>query len=355
MNNTEKTKERSFFSKYLLQILLVIFFIPFIGVLIEDLTGKHLFSLYTFGITDVKDFYTFWIAVFGVIGVAYNISQNQKRIYHQEKQLVNQDKQLEKQQQQIELQKKVERDNRFAKGVELLGNSSESARAGAAYNLYFLAKEFPEEYKDAVFNILCSHIRTMTNKYTYKMKFENKPSNEIQTLMKLLFNNNTLFSNLEPDLFATKLMGAMLNDIDLSKVIFSKAYLSKADLSRVNLSKAKLSKTKLNGAKLSKVNLSMALMYKADLTGARLIDANLYGAYLLKAHLTNADMSYANLQQANLENADLKNAILWGASLQYANLRGADLRCADLLLADLRNANLEGADLRGAAIEHAIR
>ena len=65
----------------------------------------------------------FWISLFGVFGVVYNISQNQKRITQQEKQL--------------QAQTISENNTRFAKGVELLGNSQESTRIGGIYTLFF--------------------------------------------------------------------------------------------------------------------------------------------------------------------------------------------------------------------------
>lgn len=85
-----------FFRENLLYTLLFLFFIPFVVVLFYHITGVSVGQLYTFGIPDLKDFYTFWIATFGVIGVAYNISLNQKRITHQEKQISQQNEQLDK-------------------------------------------------------------------------------------------------------------------------------------------------------------------------------------------------------------------------------------------------------------------
>jgi hypothetical protein len=141
---------------------LILFLSPFIGAAIYEISeGK----LITFGIDNLKDFYTVWIALFGSVAVAFGIYQTNKRISRQKKQL---------------------RDSRFSTGVDLLGNASESARTGGAYNLYFLACEFPEQYKESVVEILCAHIRTITSTPEYQQNFKDKPSNEIQTILNLL-------------------------------------------------------------------------------------------------------------------------------------------------------------------------
>lgn len=273
-----------FFRENLLYTLLFLFFIPFVVVLFYHITGVSVGQLYTFGIPDLKDFYTFWIATFGVIGVAYNISLNQKRITHQEKQISQQNEQLDKQQEQIELQSKVQRDNRFAKGLELLGSVSESTRIGAIHTLYFLAKEFQEEYRKTVFEILCSHVRTQTTTDGYKKNYENKPSNEIQTILNLLSKKKDgcfLFEDLKAD----------LNHTYLAKVNLRNANLQGANLMRANLMRVKLREAILTKATLTKANLTRADLREAKLVGAKLSRADLMGADLTNAYLFEANLT----------------------------------------------------------------
>lgn len=332
METMDKSKEKSFISKHVLKILLAVFFLPFAGIFIGDITEKHLIPLYTFGISDIKDFYAFWIALFGTIGIAYNIYQNQKRIYHQEKQLVNQNEQLGKQQQQIDLQKKVERDNRFAKGVELLGNSSESARIGAAYNLYFLAKEFPEEYREVVFNILCSHVRAITSDSDYQKRFKEKPSNEIQTIMDLLFKRQDevlIFSDLNANLENIYVIGINLYMADLVGANLAKADLAKAYLKAANLRRVCLRAADLTGANLTKVYLRKANLRRVYLGAANLTEANLTEANLTETDLRGADLRDANLTEADLRRANLQKSILLNTELNQAKLDGTNLRNAE--------------------------
>ncbi len=177
--------------KIWLIIISVIFFLPFVGVFINEITSAYFCNIYTLGL-DRKDFFNVWIALFGAIGIAINIYQNHKRTTNQDKQLEKQAVQIQLQGTQIELQSKSQRDSRFSKGVELLGNANESARTGAAYSLFFLVKDYPEEFAKPVFEILCSHVRSITTTEEYKKNNNKRPSNEIQSILNLLFKNQSL-------------------------------------------------------------------------------------------------------------------------------------------------------------------
>lgn len=264
--------------KVVLIVVLLVFITPFILIPF----GDFIFSIgpfYTAGI-GIKDFFTVWIASFGVIGVVYNIRQNQKRISQQEKQL--------------DLQSKSERNSRFTKGVELLGNSQESARTGGAYSLIFLAKEYPAEFKTIVFNTLCSHIRTITNTDDYQDKYPDEPSIEIETLISFLFYDlDNFFSTEVANLSKSYLSGANLRFVDLRMADLSWADLSAADLSKADLSEAylyhaKLFSTELVGAKLIETDLT-----EADLYGANLSNTNLSLTILYKTIMTDVDLSEA--------------------------------------------------------------
>ncbi|WP_321479776.1 pentapeptide repeat-containing protein [uncultured Bacteroides sp.] len=310
-----------------------IFFFPFIGIFINEITSIYICDLYTLGL-DRKDFFTVWIALFGAIGIAFNIHQNHKRT-------ANQDKQLEKQAQQIELQSKSQRDSRFSKGVELLGNANESARTGAAYSLFFLAQDYPEEFAKPVFEILCSHVRSITNTEEYRKNNNERPSNEIQSILDLLFTNDQsklIFNGLRANLAYSCLIGANL----------ARANLSEADLFEANLSKANLAKADLSKAYLSEASLLGVYLGYSYLIGANLLGANLLGAGLAKADLAGADLAGANLLGANLSGANLSGASLLGANLPKADLLEANLAGANLLGANLAKADLSGIDLSKA-------
>ena len=323
-------------------IIVVIFFIPFIGIGINSLTNWSIGDLYTLGL-DRKDFFTVWIALFGAIGIAFNIHQNHLRT-------TNQDKQLIKQTEQIELQSKSQRDSRFSKGVELLGNANESARTGAAYSLFFLAKDYPEEFAKPVFEILCSHVRSITTTEEYKKRNEERPSNEIQSILDLLFRDaqrKLIFDGLKANLAYSCLAGANL----------VKANLSGSNLFKANLSQTALLETQLYKANLSKVTLFKAVLFKANLSGSDLSEANLSKTNLLGSDLSGSDLSEAKLSKTDLSGADLSKTNLSRADLSASNLfkvklSGAVLFKANLSGSDLSRTDLSGADLSGIIIDN---
>lgn len=334
-NVADKTSKKVIFW---LSFVSFIFFFPFIGIFINEITSAYFCNIYTLGL-DRKDFFNVWIALFGAIGIAINIYQNHRRTTNQDIQLVNQniqlekqDKQLEKQAEQIqlqgtqlELQSKSQRDSRFSKGVELLGNANESARTGAAYSLFFLAKDYPEEFAKPVFEILCSHIRNITTTEEYKKKNNERPSNEIQSILDLLFKNDEsrpIFDGLKANLAYSYLYGADL---------------SEADLSEANLS----------SANLLKVILLNANLYRADLSEAYLSEAYLFGANASEANLSGTDSSKSFLNGANLSRANFLGSI----PLELSPLK-ANLSRAYLMNTDLSGANLSGADLSGVIIDN---
>ncbi len=360
-NVADKTSKKI---KIWLFIVSFIFFFPFIGVFINEIKFAYICDLYTLGL-DRKDFFTVWIALFGAIGIAFNIYQNHLRTTNQDKQLVNQNKQLEKQAEQIqlqgtqiELQSKSQRDSRFSKGVELLGNSNESARTGAAYSLFFLAKDYPEEFKRPVFEVLCSHIRSMTNTEEYKTKNITRPSNEIQSVINLLFQNPEsidLFKELDADL-----MGCYLKGVDLIEVNFTGAKLSRTNLEYsficdATLENAFLVGTKLQNSTIKSSNLSNANLENSDLKGAYLSKINLSNAKLSNAELCKVTLSEVNLSDAQLIHSNLSNAtITFDSKLVRTTLTNSNLSGANLSGADLTEAKLNSADLSNAQLYDCI-
>lgn len=328
-------------------IIVVLFFLPFIGIGINSLTNWHIGDLYTFGIADRKDFFTVWIALFGAIGIAFNIHQNHLRT-------TNQDKQLIKQTEQIELQSKSQRDSRFSKGVELLGNANESARTGAAYSLYFLAKDYPEEFAKPVFEILCSHVRSITTTEEYKRNNYKHPSNEIQSVINLLFQNPEsidLFKGLDADLKYSYLQGVVMIGVNLKKSNLMKTCLNYSIIYESTFEGALLDATQLQYSTIKSSNLSDVILEDSDLKEANLSKIDLSNANLSNAELFKAILSEVNLSDAQLIHSNLSNATITSDSklvrtnLTNSNLSGANLSGVDLTEAKLNSANLSNAQL----------
>jgi uncharacterized protein YjbI with pentapeptide repeats len=302
----------------LILALFVIFLFPFVSVWISEKWNFSFGELYTFGIIDMKDYYSIWIALFGAGGIAFNIYQNWKRLFYQEEQLNNQD-------QQLVLQTKVQRDNRFAKGIELLGNNNESARIGAAYSLYFLAKDFPEEFRETVFEVLCAHIRTISGTSQYIEDHPDNTSTEIQSIIDLLFKKGRYESSLFKGLEA-----------NLLHVNIAYADLSSADFTDANLSFANLSYSHLRSTNFSNVRFYKAILSNIDGKG---------GGVFKEAMITDTNFDFANLSCCDFSNAHLNNIKINNHSIFHETI---------FFKATIESTNLESACFNGAILNNAI-
>ena len=230
-----------------------------------------------------------------------------------------------------------QRQERLKNAIEHLGHGSDSVRMGGAYELFHLAKD-TEKLRQTVLDILCAHIRQTTGEDKYKEKHGKKPSEEIQSLLTLLFvQKHNVFEDCSVNLQGSYLNGATLNQARLKK-----AYLRRAQLQRADLRSAQL-----QGANLVEARLQRAELMKARLQGAILVEARLQRAILREAQLQGADLSVAQLQMAVLMETQLQGAILWGTRLQIATLFKAQLQGAILWDVQLQEVSLKETHLQG--------
>jgi uncharacterized protein YjbI with pentapeptide repeats len=286
-----------------------------------------------------KDFMTLWVAFWGLFGVFFGIIQVQKQISNQGN--------------QIQIQQKQLRDTRFSSGVELLGNPNESARIGGAYNLYFLAEEFPDEYLNPVCNILCAHIRTITNDKYYQEKHIEKPSNEIQTILDLLFypkNDRLIFNDCFKDL-----QGTFLNGTSLEYSTLNYVKLVSAKLSNVNFSEAKLDTVYFHYAEFNNTHFSNSELNNISFSSSKLDSVSFYEArfndvYFGLAKLNSVDFYHTELNDIQFYDAELNNVNFSGQELPY----GAKLNNTTFNRAKLSHIDFGGAKLRNIDFSEAI-
>ena len=303
--------------------------IPFVGVGVGDFFKFYCFDFYIFGLDDIKDFYTVWITGFGIIGLAYNISQNQIRISNQSN--------------QIELQKKEQRDVRFSKGIDLLGHAGESSRIGGAYTLYYLAKEFPKEYQQAVVEILCSHIRTVTSLEAYVKLHIKCPSNEIYEIIKLLFNKKEdefILSkgDFYPNISGSNLQGSILDGYYMNNVIMNDINLNNSELKNCTLIKSNLTDAILND-----INIVDTIIQESSLEYANFRNASFRNVDLSKSNLLRSDLSKSNFDKVNLSASDLSHTILFDVTFLTTNISGSHFQFADINKSRMGECNLENA------------
>ena len=242
-----------------------------------------------------------------------------------------------------------QRQERFKNAIEHLGHQSVSVRLGGAYELFHLAEDTTDEAKDlrqTVLDILCAHIRRTTGETEYQeTKYKWKPSEEVQSLLTLLFvQEHKVFKGCH-----INLQGSWLNGANLSRARLYGANLVETHLQGADLRESYLQGARLGGAYLQETKLHSTHLHGADLVEAKLQDselmkARLYGANLAKARLQRADLFDTHLQGSILKFAHVQGATLVSTRLQGANLWEACLQGARLNQARLQGINYEGSD-----------
>ena len=195
---------------------------------------------------------------------------------------------------------KGQRQERLKNAIEHLGHNSVSVRLGGAYELFHLAQDTEElNQRQSILDILCAHIRQTTSDRNYREMYKSDPSEEIQSLLTLLFvqeDKHDTFKGLQINLQGSWLNGAVL----------SKARLHNANLAGACLKSAWLHDIRLQGADLFKAMLQQAKLNGAQMQGAKLWIAQLQGAYLQWTKLQGADLYQAQFQGAALLEAQLQ-------------------------------------------------
>ena len=251
-----------------------------------------------------------------------------------------------------------QRQERLKNAIEHLGHDNASVRLGGAYELFHLAEDTAEDKKDlrqTVLDILCAHIRRTTREGEYREKYKSKPSEEIQSLLTLLFvQEHEVFKGLNTNLQGSWLNGANLEFAYLEQADLTGAYLQRTNLVGAQLQETALQGADLRGAELQKTDPHLAELEKIDpqfakLTRMRDLDmANLQRTNLRGVDLRGVDLRRAELQTADLREVKAQGVNLQGARLQGTRLRDAQLQGANLMVAHLQEADLAGAQLQGA-------
>ena len=208
------------------------------------------------------------------------------------------------------------RQERLKNAIEHLGHESDSVRLGGAYELFHLAQD-TEDLRQTVLDILCAHIRRTTGEDEYRERYKSKPSEEIQSLLTLLFvKNHKIFKGCNVNLQRSWLNGAALQGTRLKNAEMGRIYLREANLDDAYLVGAWLAEAELQGARLVGAYLPGAYMYMIHLQGGNLGISHLRGVQLFGAHLEGANLARAQMQGANLAGARLQGAHLSGTNLQ---------------------------------------
>ena len=216
----------------ILVLILVVLFSAFVAVMCSE---NPTWAFKRLGVCDKYEVLKFLGIGMGGILLALQALASHKRAKAMEESSTAQAKATEQQAKANLHTEQGQRQERLKNAIEHLGNKSQSVRMGGAYELFHLAEDTPQ-LRQTVFDILCGHIRRTTNEDDYRKSHKSKPSEEIQSLLTLLFvQDQTVFKGLNISLQGSWLNGANLWGARLIGVDFTAAHLPAAFLRGASL------------------------------------------------------------------------------------------------------------------------
>ena len=196
----------------------------------------------------------------------------------------------------VEKTEQGQQQDRLKNAIEHLGHKSESVHLGGAYELFHLAKD-TKKFRQTVHDILCAHIRRTTGENEYRKKHTSKPSEEIQSLLTLLFvQEHDAFKGLKIDLRGSWMKGANLREARLENAVLVRVNLQEADLYNAQMQGTMLWKAQMQGAILIDAKMQKATLTGAKMQGAMLVRAQMQGAVLLRTHLQDVTLEDTQMQ-----------------------------------------------------------
>ena len=206
----------------------------------------------------------------------------------------------------IEIQINNAIEERFNNAITLIGSNNVATRLGAIYALDHIAKDTynkEKSYTKTIFQILCSYIRETTNNDEYKIKFKDKPSVEIQTIIDLLFkshlNNFNGYIELQADLSFSYLCGADFNKAHCKGANFSFSHCEGSFFESANCEGSFFWNTHCKKAFFTDALCKGAVFWNTDCEGAHFLNTDCAGAYFTNAECKDANFTNAKCEGAN--------------------------------------------------------
>ena len=198
-----------------------------------------------------------------------------------------------------------------------------------------------EDQRQLVLSTLCLRIRSITGESKYQEYYKYKPSNEIQTMMSVLFER--------PEEPWEELSADLSNEIQaMIRVLFEKADENEAPCKGLS---ADLSNGYFCGLDLISAQFQGAILRGAQFQKAVLLGARCHGADIGNAKFHETDLKETSFQEASLEGAEFHGADLEFAELQGAYLADTKFQGAHLGFTCFQGAYLENAQFQGAYLE----
>ena len=207
------------------------------------------------------------------------------------------------------------RQRAFKDGAGHLGSDKSSVRQGGAHALFHLALE-DERLRASIAGVLCAHIRETTGTKKYQEQNKDKPSTEMQSLLRLLFTTETVDEGR-----MERFWEGIAPDLD-------GGYFCGVELEGAQFRGAKLNAARFQGALLRAARFQGAYLQRVQFQWADLERAQFQGAHLDRVQFQGADLERAQFQGADLERAQIQGARLSGSQFQAASLYMAEFQQA---------------------------
>lgn len=289
----------------LLIVLLTCLLAAFVGVMF---TEKPEWAFRLFGISDKFRILNFLGVVMGGILLAFQAVFSYKRAKAMEDAANAQAGATAEQAKANQNTEKGLRQERLRNAIEHLGHNSESVRLGGAYELFHLAQD-TKDLRQTVLDILCAYIRRTTGEDEYRKQHKSKPSEEIQSLLTLLFvQEHEVFKGLH-----INLQGSRLNGADIGGAHLAEANLAGAHLQAAYLGDSYLQGSNLNGAQMQGTDLRRSFLQSSTMVRTQMQCAYLLGTRMQCAHLSETQMQGAYFCRTEMQGTLFAKVHMQGA------------------------------------------
>ena len=274
---------------------------PFIALTIYKIFKFSIGDLYTFGLP-LNDFISSWITLWGVVAAfigLYQIKLSQDKLSHNisyyEKSLEAQQKQLDQQQQQF-----IE--NKFQTNLCSLASDDYLIRLIAVENLYYLAMEHKDKYRDRVCQTFCEFIKTF--KTDKKFRNETKMPPDMVRILNLLFViTPNIFNECEKDLSHCRLVDVTLCNATISNTKLIMAELFKCTFHCTDFTNCMMFNLVMRDSEIKTSKIKKCQMHKSEFVKVKFNQTK-----LRDISFCDSDLLYCTFARCSMLNIDFSSS-----------------------------------------------
>lgn len=207
--------------------------------------------------------------------------------------------------------------DRFKNAIIMLGDNSSSTRLGGIYALNNIASD-SSEYREQIFNILVEYVSDKTKDLTpwedipKPDRFLAQPSNEINTIMNLLFSkDNSLYKNLKTTIENAKFYGAKFNNYNFSRCTFK----------NVEFQNSEFKHTWFIECNISNTDFTLSEFDNTYFSGSKIIMNTVFAC----SSLASTDFAICYISETDFSCSRMVNTFFGGASVGFSSFDGVYL------------------------------